>query len=223
MANSTILAFETAILGGSIAVFSNNELLVSECGEAAASRAEDLIPNIHKALRSASLILSDIDHIAVSTGPGSYTGIRIGLSTALGLKAASTAKLTATTALAAIAHSTRRHLQTISAIPMGREDVAWQIFNNRESTAQEGTPEIGDMNEFTEYLRRLDSPANVIVHPVVFSRLASAAASLPATVTLIESDANIAFYIAGAASAGHTSSELAPLYLLNPARSKGLF
>ena len=223
MANSTILAFETAILGGSIAVFSNNELLVSECGEAAASRAEDLIPNIHKALRSASLILSDIDHIAVSTGPGSYTGIRIGLSTALGLKAASTAKLTATTALAAIAHSTRRHLQTISAIPMGREDVAWQVFNNRESTAEEGTPDIGDMNEFTEFLRRLDSPAYVIVHPVVFSRLASAAASLPATVTLIESDANIASYIARAAAAGHSSSELVPLYLLNPARSKGLF
>ena len=81
-----ILNIETSTKACSVALHKNGELIV--CREdvtANFSHSEKLLKFISKLFSDARLSLSDLDAIAVSMGPGSYTGLRIGVSTAKGL------------------------------------------------------------------------------------------------------------------------------------------
>ncbi|MGH9947142.1 MAG: tRNA (adenosine(37)-N6)-threonylcarbamoyltransferase complex dimerization subunit type 1 TsaB [Pyrinomonadaceae bacterium] len=80
----TILGFDTAILSGSLAICAGAKTLYSKGSDV--SRSETLLNQIELGLEKCSLAVSDLDMIAVSVGPGSFTGIRIGIATALGLK-----------------------------------------------------------------------------------------------------------------------------------------
>ena len=81
-----ILNIETSTKACSVALHNNGELIV--CREDVTtnfSHSEKLLKFISKLFSDARLSLSDLDAIAVSMGPGSYTGLRIGVSTAKGL------------------------------------------------------------------------------------------------------------------------------------------
>jgi len=75
-----ILAFDTATDAATSALVAGGEVL----GERV-SRAATLLADIDELLRQAGLEPVDVDALAVGTGPGSFTGVRIGLSTARGL------------------------------------------------------------------------------------------------------------------------------------------
>ena len=75
-----ILAFDTATDVATSALVADGEVL----GERA-SRAVTLLEDIDALVRQASARTRDIDALAVGTGPGSFTGVRIGLATARGL------------------------------------------------------------------------------------------------------------------------------------------
>ncbi|MGQ0543253.1 MAG: tRNA (adenosine(37)-N6)-threonylcarbamoyltransferase complex dimerization subunit type 1 TsaB, partial [Blastocatellia bacterium] len=81
----TVLAIESAIQDGSIALFRDGKEIASVGGSDDVSRAEELLPNIEKLFNDTGIKFDEIDLIAVSRGPGSYTGIRIGIATVLGL------------------------------------------------------------------------------------------------------------------------------------------
>ena len=81
-----ILNIETSTKACSVALHKNGELIV--CREdvtANFSHSEKLLKFISELFSDEKLSLSDLDAIAVSMGPGSYTGLRIGVSTAKGL------------------------------------------------------------------------------------------------------------------------------------------
>lgn len=80
-----ILAIETATKNCSVALFENDQLLDSEEQYGAYSHAENLASFAQKLLSRNNLTFSDLQAIAVSKGPGSYTGLRIGVSFAKGL------------------------------------------------------------------------------------------------------------------------------------------
>ena len=81
-----ILNIETSTKACSVALHKNGELIVSrEDVTTNFSHSEKLLKFISKLFSDARLSLSDLDAIAVSMGPGSYTGLRIGVSTAKGL------------------------------------------------------------------------------------------------------------------------------------------
>src|SRR6185369_13700610 len=77
-----------AIGGGSISIFRDGREIDHWVGEKNVSRAEELLPSIDRMLAVQALTKADIRTVVVSTGPGSYTGIRVGLATVLGLRAA---------------------------------------------------------------------------------------------------------------------------------------
>ena len=79
-----ILGIETTAETRSVAVVSAGKVLCEYCLNNDCYRVE-FIEMVKKVLEDASIPLSRIDAIAVSIGPGSYTGIRLGLSTAKGL------------------------------------------------------------------------------------------------------------------------------------------
>lgn len=81
-----ILNLETATKNCSVSLAKNGELIaLNELTDINYSHAEKLHPFIQKTLADAGLSINTIDAVAVSKGPGSYTGLRIGVSTAKGL------------------------------------------------------------------------------------------------------------------------------------------
>ncbi|KMO85291.1 universal bacterial protein YeaZ [Megasphaera cerevisiae DSM 20462] len=80
-----LLAVETSSLVSSVALLHDNILRAELTIQAKLTHSEQLMPHIADMLEKASVQKQDIDSIAVSVGPGSFTGLRIGLATAKGL------------------------------------------------------------------------------------------------------------------------------------------
>ena len=84
--NNYILNIETATKACSVALFKNENLIVfKEHASQEYSHSETLSNYISNIIEEAGIAFSDLTAVAVSMGPGSYTGLRIGVSTAKGL------------------------------------------------------------------------------------------------------------------------------------------
>jgi len=126
-----ILAIESAISGGSVGLYSDGKTVDIWVGTGGVSRAEDLLPNIAEMLDRNKIDRRSIGGIAVSVGPGSFTGIRIGIATALGLKTALNIPCVGVSALEAIAIVGKSNRLT-AALPMGRGAFCFQGFELSE-------------------------------------------------------------------------------------------
>lgn len=85
-AMAIILHLETATTNCSVSISKDSEMIVLKENNAASySHSEQLHVFIKEALKEASLSFSDLDAVAISKGPGSYTGLRIGVSAAKGI------------------------------------------------------------------------------------------------------------------------------------------
>ena len=81
-----ILNIETTTKNCSVSLAKNGEVIaIKELNNGNYSHAEVLHPFISDVLKEATISFTEIDAIAVSKGPGSYTGLRIGVSSAKGL------------------------------------------------------------------------------------------------------------------------------------------
>ena len=81
-----ILALDTSTKNCSVALFNGNKIIaLKEQNSDGYTHAEQLTLFIEEVIKSANLTLKEIKAIAISKGPGSYTGLRIGTSTAKGL------------------------------------------------------------------------------------------------------------------------------------------
>lgn len=80
-----VIAIETATLAGSIAIIDDSRVISEIMLNVKATHSEKLMAAIDRLLGDSKLTIDDMDGIAVSIGPGSFTGLRIGMSTAKGL------------------------------------------------------------------------------------------------------------------------------------------
>ena len=80
-----ILALETATPAGSIALVDEEKIISNRYFDTGLQHSQRLFVEIEDVFKAAACALSDIDAVAVSIGPGSFTGLRIGLSAAKGL------------------------------------------------------------------------------------------------------------------------------------------
>lgn len=81
-AKKTVLAMDTALGGVSVGIMAANGHIVSRMEETSRGQAAMLVPMIQEVLAEAQTGFDQLDLIACSIGPGSFTGLRIGLSTA---------------------------------------------------------------------------------------------------------------------------------------------
>ena len=80
-----ILAFESSAKTASVALAKDGKLVGAMTVDAGLTHSEILLPMAEDLLKESKITFGDIDAYAVTTGPGSFTGIRIGVATVKGL------------------------------------------------------------------------------------------------------------------------------------------
>ncbi|MCA1580043.1 MAG: tRNA (adenosine(37)-N6)-threonylcarbamoyltransferase complex dimerization subunit type 1 TsaB [Acidobacteria bacterium] len=93
--------------------------------------SEHLLAGIESCFSRAGLSLSECTRIAVCAGPGSFTGVRVGLATAWGLGRALDCPVESVSTLEAIAEAARSPARPrlAAALDAGREEIVWQAFD----------------------------------------------------------------------------------------------
>ena len=151
-----ILSIETATTNCSVSLSKEGETLVlKEDNNVNYSHAESLHVFINDVLETANIDKTQIDAIAVSKGPGSYTGLRIGVSAAKGLCYALDKPLISISTLHALAHQVNTQEGVI--VPMldaRRMEVYAAIYDNKFNILRAIEAQILDELSFKEELKR---------------------------------------------------------------------
>jgi tRNA threonylcarbamoyladenosine biosynthesis protein TsaB len=99
------LSLDTTTAIGSAALVEDDAVLEERCGDPSRGHAERLPGDLVSLLEANHVTFGDIDVYAVASGPGSFTGLRIGIATMQGLALAGGRRLAAVSALDALAHA----------------------------------------------------------------------------------------------------------------------
>ena len=149
-----ILNIETATKNCSVSVAKNGEIVaLQELNDGNYSHSEKLHEFIKNVMEKACIDFKDLKAVAVSKGPGSYTGLRIGVSAAKGLCFALEIPLIATDTLKALALSiTNEDGIKVPLLDARRMEVYSAVFSNNNKI-REVAAEIIDENSFYKYLK----------------------------------------------------------------------
>lgn len=136
-----VLAFDTTTAACSVAVWQDGAILASFHQAMIHGQAEALVPAIEQTLTDAGSTYADLDRIAVTIGPGSFTGVRVGLATARGIGAATGCPVIGLTTTDVIATETKREtsLPIAVAIDARRAEVYLHCFNAEGDARDEPT------------------------------------------------------------------------------------
>ncbi|WP_204344914.1 tRNA (adenosine(37)-N6)-threonylcarbamoyltransferase complex dimerization subunit type 1 TsaB [Psychroserpens algicola] len=153
---SLILNIETSTTNCSVSLSKQGETLVlKEDNNASYSHAESLHVFMDSVLKSAHIKKEELDAIAVSKGPGSYTGLRIGVSAAKGLSYALGIPLISVSTLEALAYQVQVTEGVI--VPMldaRRLEVYSAIYDSSHQQIRAIEAQILDENAFLDYLNK---------------------------------------------------------------------
>ena len=130
-----VLALDTAGADCSAALFSLSEGRVLSCVTETLGKghAERLMDILDRALAEAGLELSAVERIAVTVGPGSFTGIRVGVAAARGLGLALGVEVRGISTLSVLAEEARKAGDFVVAIDARRDEVYFQHFPHGEA------------------------------------------------------------------------------------------
>ena len=146
-----ILNIETATKNCSVCLAKDGvPVAIAEYAGEGYAHAEKLHVFIEEALQKAAISFKDLDAIAVSMGPGSYTGLRIGVSAAKGLCYALNIPLIAVDTLELLARKIEvANGVIIPMIDARRMEAYTAIFSNNYSKIRDTKAEVLDENSFT--------------------------------------------------------------------------
>ncbi|RJF75991.1 tRNA (adenosine(37)-N6)-threonylcarbamoyltransferase complex dimerization subunit type 1 TsaB [Rhodopseudomonas palustris] len=152
-----ILAIDTALEACSAAVLDTdaNRLLASESEPMQRGHAEALVPMLARVMQASGLGFAELDRIAVTTGPGSFTGLRVGLSAARGIALAADKPVVGLTTLSAYAAplvSERDDTPILSAIDARHDHVYYQLVSGNGTRLVR--PRVGPIAEALEAARQ---------------------------------------------------------------------
>ena len=116
MNSSLILALETSGRHGSVAVLRGDVVLASGQISPQQRTAAALTPLIRDTMNSASIALTDLDCVAVTSGPGSFTGLRVGVTTAKTLAYVLNCQVIGVNTLSVIAHQSPSNVASVNAV-----------------------------------------------------------------------------------------------------------
>jgi tRNA threonylcarbamoyladenosine biosynthesis protein TsaB len=111
-----VLALDTTTRTGSVALARESRVIAAFAGDAAITHGERLPGDLMRVLETHGLRVGDVDLFAVAAGPGSFTGLRIGIATMQGLALANGKPLSGISALDAIKEAVSPELSALSAV-----------------------------------------------------------------------------------------------------------
>jgi tRNA threonylcarbamoyladenosine biosynthesis protein TsaB len=128
-----VLAMDTSTSACSVALWDGGRVLAHRLRVMARGQSEALMPMVAETLAEAALGFADLGLLAVTVGPGAFTGLRIGLAAARGLALATglpLAGVSTTRAVAAAVPAPEREGRAILAAIESRRDEKWlQLFD----------------------------------------------------------------------------------------------
>ena len=152
-----ILNLETATTNCSVSVAKDGKLLaIKEHDTPNYSHSEQLHLFIQQILTEADLEVSKLDAIAVSKGPGSYTGLRIGVSAAKGLCFSLDVPLIAIATLKSMAYQVKQNNIDfiVPVLDARRMEVYSAVFNRHLRQVRETEAEIIDVHSFAQFAKK---------------------------------------------------------------------
>jgi len=150
------LAFDTSYRTAAVAVLRDDTILYDSVINTGLNHSETLMPEIDYALRQVRIKISDINLFACTIGPGSFTGLRIGVSTLKGLMMATGTPAAGVSTLAAVALNPGITSKTIcSMIDAGRGQVYVSQFRYNDKNILQQISKEKAVNP-TEILNSID-------------------------------------------------------------------
>lgn len=124
-----ILSLETATLAGSVFLGRGSVELGVRNGDPQVSQSFSLLNDINDLLAAADVSLQEVDLFTCASGPGSFTGLRIGIATLKALAASLKRPCVGIPTLQAIAYAAGPAVATVALLPAGRGEVFAQMFS----------------------------------------------------------------------------------------------
>src|SRR5581483_1537707 len=213
-----LLAIDTALAACAAAVFDSDlgSMLAQESRAMQRGHAEALIPLIGRVMDRAGLSFSELDRVAVTLGPGSFTGLRVGIAAARGIALAANKPAVGVSTLSAYAapHIASFNGQpVVSAIDARHEHVYVQIVgaDGRALVA----PRFAPLHEAAQRAAASGSPLVAGNAAQLLTAAWPAEEPAPSAIDQRESPDIASIAVLGAA-AEETGADLKPLYLRAP-------
>jgi len=159
-----ILALETTGSNASVAIVERDNIITEFSMSCIKNHSLTLMPLISTALELSKLELSDMSHIALSNGPGSFTGLRLAASTAKALAHGANLKIVPVPTLEALAYNAFMENRIVAAIMDARRgEVYASIYLCENSGLKELTPNLNEgFSVFLDRVCTLDAPVTFL-------------------------------------------------------------
>lgn len=210
-----LLAIETS-QRGSISLFQNGQETSHWIGDTEKSRSEDLLPQIEDLLNKSGVNKKNIGCIAVSTGPGSFTGLRIGIALAKGLSMALNCQSIGIPLMEAMSLM-RSESDLMCVLNAGRGHLYQQEFNLTENLKADSLPQLVGMEEFSLGVKNYQE-TTLLVEKDFLDKESLYFDEIGQHVNIHEAYLNLAGLIGRVALAKpeiSTGQEIVPLYIRN--------
>lgn len=127
-----LLALDTSTDWASVALYDGRAVLAEETWRAQRRHGDELFPVIERLLAAARVPLGDVDRVAVATGPGSFTGLRVAIAAAQGIARGAGASLVGVSTLDVLAYPHAPSKQrTCPLLPAGRTEWYAAFYQER--------------------------------------------------------------------------------------------
>ncbi|HEY3798204.1 MAG TPA: tRNA (adenosine(37)-N6)-threonylcarbamoyltransferase complex dimerization subunit type 1 TsaB [Caulobacteraceae bacterium] len=200
-----LLAIDTCLSACQVALFDGARMIASASEPMERGHQERLAPMARDVMTQAGAGFGDLAPIAVTLGPGSFTGLRVGLAFAKGIAFATGAPLAGIGTLAALAASAGTDGVRVGVVDARRGQVYWQAFDGDAALTEPAvTPLSATLAHLAELRRPISAigPGAALLETVAASVIEIAAPSLAALGRL--------------AATAPTARDLTPLYLRAP-------
>lgn len=150
-----ILAIDTTSNICSAAILDNEKLIFENTINNGLTHSENLMPLVKDLFEKSSITLKEIDLIAVCIGPGSFTGIRIGISSVKAMAEVHDIPVVSVTSLEALANGTDKTETIVSLIDARNDQVYCGVFDENINLQEEYMAD--DINIILEKLQKFNN------------------------------------------------------------------
>ncbi|MBA3284311.1 MAG: tRNA (adenosine(37)-N6)-threonylcarbamoyltransferase complex dimerization subunit type 1 TsaB [Nitrosopumilus sp.] len=215
--NNIILSIETSVQGGCISLLENNKELDSWQGMGSISKSDNILDELSSLLTKNKIEKNQIGRIVISRGPGSFTGMRIGLAIVLGLKKSLNCDICGVSVLEAMALKSENidwNKNIIAAIPIGTMVCIQKIKIGQKRKLNKATiPYLVSIEKFIEQLED-DLESNFVLHERLYKALLVNVQTGNQIVERITSSGeNLAYLVGLLGKESCVSDDLQPIYI----------